>query len=130
VNGALVPTAAEEIMIYQTLLGAWPPNGDDEPSFRTRVREFLAKALREAKQNSSWLAPQEAYEKTVQEFVDRILAADTPFLPDFLEFQRRISMGGAHNGLSQLLLKVCVPGVPDFYQGTELWQFTLVDPDN
>ncbi len=130
VNGALAPSSSEEILIYQTLLGAWPNNPEEEAGFPARVREFLCKALREAKQSSSWLAPHEEYEHAVQDFVDRILTPDSPFIADFHDFQRTLAAHGARNGLGQLLLKIASPGVPDFYQGGELWQFSLVDPDN
>jgi (1->4)-alpha-D-glucan 1-alpha-D-glucosylmutase len=129
-NGVPAPTASEEILIYQTLLGAWPNAEYEVAAFRVRVREFLVKALREAKQNSSWIAPQEAYEQSLMEFLDRILADDSPFAADFRDFQRTLARTGARNSLGQLLLKIAAPGVPDFYQGTELWQLTLVDPDN
>jgi len=130
VNGALAPSSSEEILIYQTLLGAWPADPQDEPEFPGRVKEFLCKALREAKQNSSWIAPQEEYERAVQEFVDRILSGDSAFLADLRDFQKILASAGASNSLSQVLFKITSPGVPDFYQGTELWQLCLVDPDN
>jgi (1->4)-alpha-D-glucan 1-alpha-D-glucosylmutase len=130
VNGGLAPSASEEFLIYQTLLGAWPHRAECETEFCGRVKEFLLKALREAKINSSWISPHEAYERALEAFVDRILTPDSPFLPDFREFQQRIATLGARNSLSQLLLKITSPGAPDFYQGGELWQFTLVDPDN
>jgi (1->4)-alpha-D-glucan 1-alpha-D-glucosylmutase len=123
VNGGLAPSTGEEILIYQTLLGAWPLEA-------ARLKEFMCKALREAKQNSSWIAPQEAYEHAVEEFIDRILADEEQFVPDLREFHTRIAPYGALNGLAQVLLKIAAPGVPDFYQGCELWQFSLVDPDN
>jgi (1->4)-alpha-D-glucan 1-alpha-D-glucosylmutase len=123
VNGVLAPSAGEEILIYQTLLGAWPIEAE-------RAKEFLCKALREGKQHSSWIAPQESYEHAVQDFVDRILADEEHFLPNFRELQAVLAAQGARNGLGQLLLKIGAPGVPDFYQGCELWQFSLVDPDN
>jgi (1->4)-alpha-D-glucan 1-alpha-D-glucosylmutase len=129
-GGVLVPAIDEEILIYQTMLGAWPHREEDHAEFPARLKEFLRKALREAKQNSSWIGPNEAYEQAVEAFVDRILASDSQFLADFGPFQREVAVRGARNGLSQLLLKICVPGVPDFYQGMELWEFTLVDPDN
>ena len=129
-EGALAPGASEEILLYQTMLGAWPHRAEDEPGFRDRLKEFVVKALREAKQSSSWIAPHEPYERAVQEFVDRILEDGSPFLADFREFGQRLAAAGARNGLSQLVLKIAAPGVPDFYQGTELWSFTLVDPDN
>jgi (1->4)-alpha-D-glucan 1-alpha-D-glucosylmutase len=121
--GALAPSASEEVLIYQTLLSAWPCSEE-------RMSEFLLKAIREAKQNSSWIAPHEEYERGVQAFAAGIMADQERFLPDFLEFQARLARHGARNGLGQLLLKIASPGVPDFYQGTELWQFSLVDPDN
>ena len=130
VNGTLAPSASEEFLIYQTLLGAWPHRIEDEPAFPGRVKEFLLKAVREAKLNSSWISPHESYERALEAFVDRILAQDSLFAPDFLEFQQQIAHLGARNSLSQLLLKITSPGAPDFYQGGELWQFSLVDPDN
>jgi (1->4)-alpha-D-glucan 1-alpha-D-glucosylmutase len=130
VKGALAPASGEEILIYQTLLGAWPNEPEEEKGFAERTKEFITKAMREAKQNSSWIAPDEAYEQAVKGFIDRILEEDSRFLPDFRQFQKQLAVCGARNGLSQVLLKVACPGVPDFYQGTELWQFTLVDPDN
>src|SRR5262249_30761626 len=84
VNGVLAPTASEEILIYQTLLGAWPMQADDVPSFAGRLKEFVVKALREAKQNSSWIAASEPYEAAVQSFVDRILQGGSEFMGDFL----------------------------------------------
>jgi (1->4)-alpha-D-glucan 1-alpha-D-glucosylmutase len=130
VDGVMAPSASEEILIYQTVLGAWTGNAEEDAALPARVKEFLVKALREAKQNSSWIAPHEEYEAAVQQFVDRILAGDSPFCADFVEFQRTVARYGAINGLSQLIVKIASPGVPDFYQGAEFWQFTLVDPDN
>ena len=129
-NGAAAPSASEEILIYQTLLGAWPARPEEEADFPGRVKEFLQKALREGKQHTSWIAPQEAYENAAAEFVDRILKEDTPFYADFREFQAIVARHGARNALAQLVLKVAAPGVPDFYQGSEFWQFSMVDPDN
>jgi (1->4)-alpha-D-glucan 1-alpha-D-glucosylmutase len=111
------------VLIYQTLLAAWPIE-------QARLAEFLVKALREAKQNSSWLAPREEYEQAVCTFAEQIVADEERFLPDFREFQAQLARHGARNALGQLVLKIAAPGVADFYQGTELWQFTLVDPDN
>src|SRR5262249_10239656 len=82
------------------------------------------------KLHSSWIAPHEAYEKAVEVFLDRILAGDTPFRADFLEFQRLLARLGAVNSLGQLVMKIGSPGVPDFFQGAELWQLSMVDPDN
>jgi len=131
-NGAPVPDANEEIFIYQTLLGAWPLDPAEVPEFQERLRAYLIKALREAKVHSRWIEPRQDYEQAVLAFVDDILN-ETPgnvFLPDFLAFQEQLAYFGALNSLSQVLLKITAPGVPDIYQGTELWDFSLVDPDN
>jgi len=131
----LVPSRNEEYLIYQTLLGAWPFGSfSDEVRvpFLERIQTYITKALREAKVTSSWLNPDEAYEQAVQKFLARILSS-TPtntFLEDFLPFQRRIAGYGIFNSLAQVLIKILSPGIPDFYQGTELWDFSLVDPDN
>lgn len=130
VRGGLVPGTSEEILIYQTLLAAWPADPQEDAEFGDRFKQFLVKALREAKQNTSWIEPQEEYERAAQAFVDRILVAEDDFLPDFRGLQSLVARHGARNGLGQLLLKIGAPGVPDFYQGTDLWQFALVDPDN
>jgi (1->4)-alpha-D-glucan 1-alpha-D-glucosylmutase len=130
VDGVTAPSASEEILIYQTLLGVWTGDGAEDQALPGRVNEFLVKALREAKQHSNWIAPHEDYESAVKRFVERILAGDSPFRGDFEEFQKTLARYGAINGLSQLAIKIASPGVPDFYQGSELWQLTLVDPDN
>jgi (1->4)-alpha-D-glucan 1-alpha-D-glucosylmutase len=90
----------------------------------------MLKAVREAKDLSSWAHPNEEYERALREFIDAVLAEESDFLADFLPFQRRIANIGLHNSLSQLLLKLTSPGVPDTYQGNEVWDFSLVDPDN
>ena len=132
VNGRLVPDPNEEGLLYQTLLGAWPLEAEEMPEFRRRVQAYMIKAAREAKDHTSWLDPDEAYEKALAGFVDACLDNSRPneFLDDFLPFQGRIAYYGALNSLAQALLKITSPGVPDFYQGTELWDFSLVDPDN
>ena len=130
VRGGQAPNSSEEVLIYQTLLGAWPNDPDEEACFPNRVKEFLVKALREAKQNSSWIAPCEEYECAVKQFVERILTEDSPFLASLHELRQTLAQAGARNGLGQVLLKIASPGVPDFYQGCELWQLSLVDPDN
>ncbi|MHB1515682.1 MAG: malto-oligosyltrehalose synthase [Acidiferrobacteraceae bacterium] len=135
VDGMLVPTANDEYFIYQTLLGIWPP-GDPDASemacFRARLVEYLVKAVREAKVHTSWINPNTAYEDAVVAFADALVNAPVggAFLADFLPFQRRIAHLGMFNSLSQTLIKLTVPGVPDVYQGCELWDFSLVDPDN
>jgi (1->4)-alpha-D-glucan 1-alpha-D-glucosylmutase len=132
VNGRPVPDPNEEILFYQTLVGAWPLRPQEVPQFRERLKAYMIKAAREAKLHTSWLHPDEAYEKTLTSFVEACLDTSRPneFLDDFLRFQGRIAYYGALNSLAQVLLKVASPGIPDFYQGTELWDFSLVDPDN
>jgi len=100
-------------------------------TFRARIREYMLKAIREAKVHTSWVARNERYEQAVAEFVDTLLTSESSaFLQEFLPFQRKVARLGLYNSLSQVLLKLTVPGVPDIYQGTELWSFDLVDPDN
>jgi len=110
------------LMIYQNLLGAWPIDRD-------RLTQFVEKAVREAKTHTSWITPNADYEQTVKSFAAGLLANEA-FLKSFERFHRRIAYHGFINSLSQLVLKIASPGVPDFYQGTELWDFSLVDPDN
>lgn len=132
VEGRPVPDRNEEYLLYQTLVGAWPADGNGIPSLAGRIREYMTKAVREAKVNTRWIRPNLPYEKAVREFVDAILREEEAnrFLKDFRMFHRRIDRYGMTNGLSQVLLKIASPGVPDFYQGCERWDLRLVDPDN
>jgi (1->4)-alpha-D-glucan 1-alpha-D-glucosylmutase len=135
VDGTLAPDRNEEYLLYQTLIGAWPFRtlGDDEyRNFNDRIQAYMVKALKEAKIHTSWVNPNHAYDQAVRDFVEHILARSgpNPFLADFLPFHREIARYGVYNSLSQVLLKIAAPGIPDFYQGTELWDFSLVDPDN
>lgn len=132
VEGSAVPTPGEEVLLYQTLLGAWPLEPADAPSFLDRVKGFLVKAVREAKTYSGWIRPNEPHESACLHFLEAILdpSPRNLFLADFLRFQKRLACHGALNGLSQVLIKITAPGVPDFYQGAELWNLSLVDPDN
>lgn len=132
VNGRLVPTPSEEVMLYQNLLGAWPLDENEVPSFRERFRGFVQKAAREAKLYTSWHRVDSEHEAALEAFVDAILtpAEENPFLTDFLRLQKKLAFYGAFHSLGQIVLKIAVPGVPDFYQGTEVWDFSLVDPDN
>ena len=131
-NGTPVPDANEEILIYQTLVGAWPLDAEEVPSFRERLQAYLVKAQREAKVHTSWMTPNGCYEEGVARFINTILepSEGNRFLTDFLLFQKRIASHGALTSLAQVLLRLTSPGVPDTYQGTELWDFSLVDPDN
>jgi (1->4)-alpha-D-glucan 1-alpha-D-glucosylmutase len=131
VRGESAPDANEEYFLYQTLVGMWPFERDDG-QVRERLRHYIVKSMREAKVHSSWLSPDEEHEHAVLRFVDAILdrRRSAPFLQSFEELWRRVAEHGIYNSLSQLLIKITAPGVPDFYQGTELWDFNLVDPDN
>ncbi|WP_263971661.1 malto-oligosyltrehalose synthase [Leptolyngbya ohadii] len=132
VEGLDAPAHNDEYFLYQTLLGAYPFDPAEHDSFIDRVKEYVIKACRESKVHSSWQLPDSDYEKAYTDFVDRILknTDDNLFLQEFRPFQRKIQHYGICNSLSQTLLKMTAPGVPDFYQGTELWDLSLVDPDN
>jgi (1->4)-alpha-D-glucan 1-alpha-D-glucosylmutase len=136
VNGRAAPSPDDEYLLYQTLLGAWPSQSmndtEDWDKFRERIENYMLKAMREAKQNTSWINRNKEYETAVSSFVNALLTpgAQNRFLADFLPFQQRIGRIGLWNSLSQTLLKLTCPGVPDTYQGSELWDFSLVDPDN
>jgi (1->4)-alpha-D-glucan 1-alpha-D-glucosylmutase len=126
-----IPSLAHEYMIYQSLLGAWPLGGIDA-SFVERMRAYAIKAAREGKQQTSWVAPDEIYEAGLEGFIERLLneRRSARFIASFDAFARRAALIGALNSLTQITLKTTMPGVPDFYQGTELWDLSLVDPDN
>ncbi len=130
-----MPDRNEEYFIYQTLVGAWPsdPTGHEADSrFCRRIVDYIRKALRESKVHTSWISPNEEYERAVTRFITAILQRrrSNPFLRAFVPFQRRVAELGIYNSLAQLVLKITAPGVPDFYQGTEWWDLNLVDPDN
>jgi (1->4)-alpha-D-glucan 1-alpha-D-glucosylmutase len=134
VDGQLAPDPNDEYLLYQSLIGAWPvePEAGEFAAFRQRIRDYMLKAVREAKVNSSWISPNAAYEEALVRFVDLLLQekSHNPFLADMGEFQRLTSHCGMLNALSQTLLKITAPGIPDFFQGSELWDLSLVDPDN
>jgi (1->4)-alpha-D-glucan 1-alpha-D-glucosylmutase len=132
VEGRAVPDRNDEYLLYQTLVGAWPADEADESmeSFAKRITEYMEKATKEAKRRTSWINPNAAYDRGVHHFVSELLAPDSPFPGVFVPFQRLVALYGAVNSLAQTVLKVAVPGIPDFYQGSELWSLSLVDPDN
>jgi (1->4)-alpha-D-glucan 1-alpha-D-glucosylmutase len=131
-NGREVPDRNEEYLLYQTLLGAFPFDGVPSPAFIERISQYMVKAAREAKIHSSWTEVNAAYEAALVSYAQKILhpIEGQPFLKEFLPFFKKIAFYGIWNSLSQTLLKITAPGVPDFYQGTELFDFHLVDPDN
>lgn len=132
VDGQPVPDRNEEYLFYQTLLGAWPltpMNADEQAVFTRRIQEYMRKATKEAKLNTSWINPNHAYDEALWGFVSAVLK-DAVFLEDFRELCEKVMQCGMYNSLAQTLLKLTAPGVPDIYQGAELWDFSLVDPDN
>jgi (1->4)-alpha-D-glucan 1-alpha-D-glucosylmutase len=136
VDGDPAPDRNDEYRLYQALLGAWPLEASSRAAaskdFVQRISTYMLKAAREAKLHTSWLTANEPYETALTGFIERILAGPgaAKFLAAFVPFQERIASLALVNSLSQVLLKLGSPGVPDFYQGTELWDLSLVDPDN
>jgi (1->4)-alpha-D-glucan 1-alpha-D-glucosylmutase len=135
VSGEYAPDGNEEYLLYQTLVGAWPfgeMSDEAHHEFVQRIQQYMNKALKEAKVHTSWVSADEEYESAVRDFVGRVLepGEGNQFLREFAPFQRRVARAGIFNSLSQTLLKITAPGVPDFYQGTEVWNLSLVDPDN
>jgi (1->4)-alpha-D-glucan 1-alpha-D-glucosylmutase len=132
IDGQSVPDRNEEIFLYQTLLGAWPLAATDSTSLTERLQAYAVKATREAMVHTRWTRPNLRHEQALQRFVASILkpGGKNGFLRAFSGFQERIAFYGMINGLSQALLKIASPGIPDFYQGSELWDLRMVDPDN
>jgi (1->4)-alpha-D-glucan 1-alpha-D-glucosylmutase len=138
IDEAEAPDADEEYLLYQILLGTWPVDLDGAPvpsvgpEFIARIQRYMTKALKEAKLNTSWIQPNENWDDAMHEFVTRILEAGprNKFLPAFLPAAAEIARLGAINSLAQTAIKLTAPGVPDIYQGTEIWDDSLVDPDN
>jgi (1->4)-alpha-D-glucan 1-alpha-D-glucosylmutase len=135
IEGQLVPSRNDEYLFYQTLVGAWPfgsPADAEWKIFSERMERYMLKAIREAKEFTSWANPNPDYEDATTNFVRAVLyrGARNRFPGHFSEFHRLVSRLGMMNSLSQTLLKLTSPGVPDIYQGNELWDFSLVDPDN
>jgi (1->4)-alpha-D-glucan 1-alpha-D-glucosylmutase len=132
VEGQPVPDRNEEYLLYQTLLGTWPfapMEADACAVFKQRIQAYMGKATKEAKVNTSWINPNQAYADAVQEFVGTVIDGAL-FFDDFQTLRDKVAQLGIYNSLAQTLLKLTAPGVPDLYQGTELWDFSLVDPDN
>jgi (1->4)-alpha-D-glucan 1-alpha-D-glucosylmutase len=137
-DDSAAPDPNEEYLFYQTLLGTWPIDASGEPEttaspeYIGRLQAYMAKALKEAKMNTSWIQPNEQWDGAMSEFVSRVLDSSpkNKFLPSFLPVAGEIARLGAINSLAQVALKLTAPGVPDIYQGNEIWDFSLVDPDN
>ncbi|PYJ90366.1 MAG: malto-oligosyltrehalose synthase, partial [Verrucomicrobia bacterium] len=135
---ASAPDPNEEYLFYQTLLGSWPVDAAGRAEraasaeYIERIQAYMAKALKEAKVNTSWIQPNEEWDSAMSDFVARVLDSSpkNKFLPTFLPVAEEIARLGAINSLTQVALKLTAPGVPDIYQGNEIWNFSLVDPDN
>jgi (1->4)-alpha-D-glucan 1-alpha-D-glucosylmutase len=135
VEGQPAPSLNDEYLLYQTLIGSWPLEELDEAAltaYRERIEAYMIKAAREAKSRTSWANVNAEYEEALLQYIRALLEQrdGNLFLTDFIAFQRRISRFGLLNALSQTLCKLTAPGVPDIYQGNEIWDFSLVDPDN
>jgi (1->4)-alpha-D-glucan 1-alpha-D-glucosylmutase len=135
IDGDWAPHRNDEYLFYQALLGVWPAASHTavaSPELAGRLSEYVIKAAKEAKLHTSWISDNKAYDDALVAFVEKSLRGrrSERFLSSFLPFQERVARAGMVNSLAQLALKICSPGVPDFYQGTELWDLTLVDPDN
>ena len=137
-DGRIAPDNNEEYLLYQTILGAWPwqmQTQQDRENYVERIRQYAFKALSEAKVNLSWINPDPEYMKAVHEFITAILmpgarGKESPFVASLSSLLPQLQLFGAVNSLAQVVLKIAVPGIPDFYQGNELWELNLVDPDN
>ncbi|MBX3331500.1 MAG: malto-oligosyltrehalose synthase [Nitrospira sp.] len=130
-----IPDANDEYLLYQTLLGAWPLEdlrAEERDAFCARIQQYMEKAIHEAKVHTSWVNPNREYDDGMRRFLQAILdgSRTNKFLDDFLPFKERIAGAGLFNSLAQTIIKVTAPGTPDFYQGSELWDWNLVDPDN
>lgn len=135
VEDGVAPSRNDEYLLYQTLVGTWPAknvNDQEWAAYRDRIERYMLKAAREAKERTRWSNQDSEYERGLSAFVRSVLdrSAGNPFVEDFAQFHRRIDRIGVVNSLSQSLLKLTCPGVPDIYQGSEFFEYTLVDPDN
>jgi (1->4)-alpha-D-glucan 1-alpha-D-glucosylmutase len=133
VGGTPAPYKNDEYFLYQTLIGTWPFEADNASAlevFKERLLAYMFKAIREAKAYTTWNDPNLAYEKAVKGFILSLLNPRNAFLKTFCEFQRKVAYFGVFNSLSQVLLRITAPGTPDTYQGAELWDLSMVDPDN
>jgi (1->4)-alpha-D-glucan 1-alpha-D-glucosylmutase len=130
VNGTNAPSLNDEYFIYQTLVGGFPEDFEVTEEFVKRVQDYLIKAMREAKVNTNWSEPNEAYESACLKFIEQILKRENNFLPRFQPFVEMIYRYAHIYALAQALIKISAPGIPDIYQGCELWDLSFVDPDN
>jgi (1->4)-alpha-D-glucan 1-alpha-D-glucosylmutase len=128
----MVPNTNDEYFLYQTLIGSFPFEGIENTDYVDRLKDYVIKAVREAKVYTAWLRPDNDYETGFMTFIDSVLepSEQNQFLNKFIPFCQKVANYGIFNSLSQTLLKITAPGVPDIYQGTEFWDLSHVDPDN
>jgi (1->4)-alpha-D-glucan 1-alpha-D-glucosylmutase len=134
-GGSRMPRNGDLAMLFQTIVGAWPfrlgpADQDGLRGFSDRIIAWQQKALREAKLRSDWMAPNEAYERAARDYISWFFSGQSDLLDEIAAFAQRIAPAGAAKGLAQVLVKLTAPGIADIYQGTEYWDFSLVDPDN
>jgi (1->4)-alpha-D-glucan 1-alpha-D-glucosylmutase len=129
IQGSMAPDANDEYFIYQSLLAFYPARGEHSDSFIERINAYLQKALREGKRHSNWSSPNTAYEEATESFIKKLLK-DDKFMNDVLPLMKDLSRQGMLKSFSQVLIKMFAPGIPDVYQGTELPDLSMVDPDN
>ncbi len=129
-NGKAVPSANDQWFIYQSLIGSFPEDLKVTESFVERTKGFIIKALREAKVETTYSAPNTTYEHTCVLFIDRILKKNHPFIYSFIPFLQKVIQSATVYSLVQTIIKNTAPGIPDIYQGSELWELSYVDPDN
>jgi (1->4)-alpha-D-glucan 1-alpha-D-glucosylmutase len=139
VDGAAAPSLNDEYLLYQNIVGTWPMrigslfrSSEQRLDYVARLEAYALKASREAKVSTSWTMPNEPYEQALAAFIGKIFAepAGNPFLASVMRFLPPVLRLGAINGIAQTVLKSTLPGVPDFYQGSEFWDLSMVDPDN
>jgi len=132
VDRSFAPDRGDEYLFYQALLGAWPVESVDLGALASRLRDYMIKAIREAKLHTSWIQEDAEYERATARFVEECLTGRRApgFLDSFVPFATRVARSGMVNSLAQVVLKLASPGVPDIFQGAELWDLNLVDPDN
>lgn len=132
IKGMAIPDKNDEYFLYQTLIGGLPFYEEEYGSFKERLKQYIIKAVREAKVHTAWLKPDSDYEENFLTFIDKVLEPSdkNQFREEFLRFQKMVSFYGIFNSLSQTLIKITSPGFPDFYQGSEFWDLSFVDPDN
>lgn len=129
-GGQSAPTVNDEYFIYQSVAGGFPEDFNATEEWLQRVKEYIIKAVREAKVNSNWKSPNEEYERACTEFIQRIFDQEHEFIKSFVPFVKMVCNTAYLYAATQALIKITAPGIPDIYRGCELWDLSFVDPDN